>query len=680
MQQPNIEEKQEINADGSPSLQSQKNESNNKYFTTKCKWISFSVSFFVLAGIGIFLGIYLSRTNSSAPTLKKFQRDEFEQVDEICMYHTSERFSNCTQIQIKTKRLVEDVNEKNGSSIVMLTDLKVQTFTQNFDGIREYNEMIDYSTEIQQELQKQFRILQKNESTQNDLCEGISREECGDINQIPLVTVVTDSHTGAIQSIGIPTGISDLILQPLVSNIIHIAPNLAESINNEGIDGTNGNRLLEEDIYYIGNQAFTPKTIKTKSWFGSTVIKKSIAQSDQIDGNSKGINLFDMFEQSQETSLDNNNYLVSSHITTNSQFSNSVKNNDINQDTDDLSDKSKTEITNDSNLITVETKSDEELTNLLSEIQKRQTLQFYSMQDLQNKISGQEDLTQDSTQNQDQLGGNRLLNENGDVQSNSETDFEEQEGECLSNIFNQKRTLKEVSVLKQKVGLQAEFQGEIKEGNVSGYLRSCVSLNGACLVDLYRRDFQYEGKPLKTFEMKGSQSKSIFSTVILIMGYPLTVGADYNYKWGYIESAIKTESDLGISEQIYASLSVTAYGEMNIIVIRIRAGVSGEVFNGSAHGVAQFRINQIDNTIIPDKYMIYLDFQIEALKFDLYAIYQHPTISWGRRCFRIFRKKICIYYPQFGWSSWKDVYRKAFQLAKLQASKRIFQLTSKCYD
>lgn len=58
------------------------------------------------------------------------------------------------------------------------------------------------------------------------------------------------------------------------------------------------------------------------------------------------------------------------------------------------------------------------------------------------------------------------------------------------------------------------------------------------------------------------------------MGYPLTLGADYSYTSGYIESVIKTEEEFGISEYLSASLSVTAYGELNLVyIIKIRAGV-----------------------------------------------------------------------------------------------------------
>ena len=44
------------------------------------------------------------------------------------MYHSSEKIQNCTQIQMKTKRLVNDVNEKNATSLLLLKDLKVKTF------------------------------------------------------------------------------------------------------------------------------------------------------------------------------------------------------------------------------------------------------------------------------------------------------------------------------------------------------------------------------------------------------------------------------------------------------------------------------------------------------------------------------------------------------------------------
>ncbi|CAD8124433.1 unnamed protein product [Paramecium sonneborni] len=533
------EEKQEIILANSPGLQvkqTEQKELSKKYFTTKCKWISFSVSFFVLGGIGIFLGIYLSQKSSSAPTLKKFQRDEFQQVDEICMYHTNEGMQNCTEIQMKTKRVVNDVNEKNASSLLMLTSLKVRTFKQNSDGSREYNEMFDQNTEIEQQIQKSLRILQQIKSTEDiDQCEGIPAEECGNINEVPLVTVVTDQQTGAVQQIGIPAEIPDLMLQPLVSNIIHIAPNIAESTN---LPGTDGNRLLKEDytnVYYIGKEAFVPKSSQTKQWFGNTVIKKTISQSDQIDGSSKGINLFDMFEQSQETILDNNNYLTTSHITTNSKFSNTVQTNDVNQNDDDLTDKLETELTNDSNLMTVETKSDEELTNVLSEIQNKQTIQYYSIQDLQDKILSQQDQTQDLVQDQE---GHRLLEEEkGDFQSVSQTEYESQQGECNSNIFDQKRTLKEATIFKYKVGLQAEFKGDVKDGSASGYLKSCISLNGNCLLNLFKGNFNYEGKPLETYEKKDSKTKQIFSTTILIMGYPLHIGADLNYSWVYIHQS-----------------------------------------------------------------------------------------------------------------------------------------------
>lgn len=117
-------------------------------------------------------------------------------------------------------------------------------------------------------------------------------------------------------------------------------------------------------------------------------------------------------------------------------------------------------------------------------------------------------------------------------------------------------------------------------------MKACVSLNSNCIVDLYKRDFSYQGKSLNKFEKKDSRAQRIFSTIILIMGYPLTVGADYNYSWGFVESAIKTEGEFGISEYIYASLGVTAYGELHIVVIKIRAGVQGYVFKGSANGVA----------------------------------------------------------------------------------------------
>ncbi|CAD8135318.1 unnamed protein product [Paramecium octaurelia] len=696
-QQNNQEEKQEIISDNSPGLQMQQSEQKDyqkKYFTTKCKWISFSVSFFVLAGIGIFLGIYLSQNKSSAPTLKKFQRDEFQQVDEICMQHQSNGFQNCTQIQMRTKRVVNEVNEKNASSLLILTGLKVQTFKQNSNGTREYDEMIDQNTEIEQQIKKLLRILQATSSTgSQNLCEGIPADECGNVNEVPLITVVTDQQTGAIQQIGVPAEVPDELLQPLVSNVIHIAPTVGESTDSTGSDGK---RLLKEDYsnaYLIGKEVFIPKQSKTTSWFGNTVITKKVTKSDKIDGNSsEGTSILDVFEQSQETSLDNNNYLVSSHITTNSKFSNFESSDNTNESTDDdLAGKSETEITNDSNLITVETKSDEDLTNALTEIKNKQQLQYYSIQDLQDKIQrqtdqfeqnqSQQDQTQAQNSNSDSQGGSRLLeNESGDVSSTSETQLENQQGECNSNAFNQKRTLKQATVFKQKIGLQAEFQGKVNDRGASGYLQACVSLNGDCVVVLHKRDFSYEGKPLQPVNLKGSKAQRIFGTVILIMGYPLTIGADYNLSWGFTESLIKTESELGISENIYASLGVTAYGELNIVyVVKIRAGVEGHVFKGSATGVAQFKFNQTDNSIVPNRYMVYLDFQIEALTFDLYASWQHISLHWVRRCIGRRWWKICWYYPQIGYSNWSDIFRKSFQLAKLQATQRIFQLASKCF-
>ncbi|CAK78760.1 unnamed protein product (macronuclear) [Paramecium tetraurelia] len=304
-QQNNSEEKQEIISDSSPGFQIQQSEQKNqgkKYFTTKCKWISLSVSFFVLSGIGIFLGIYLSQNKSSAPTLKKFQRDEFSQVDEICISHQSNGFYNCTQISMKTKRVVYDVNQKNSSSLLILTGLKVQTFQQNSEGTRQYEEMIDQNTEIEQKIKKLLRILQATSSTGGqNLCEGISTAECGNVNEVPLITVVTDQQTGSIQQIGVPYEVPNELLQPLVSNVIHIAPTVdpADSI------GTDGKRLLKEDYtnaYFVGQEVFIPKISITTSWLGNTKITKKVTKSDKIDGSN-------MFEQSQETSLDNNNYL-----------------------------------------------------------------------------------------------------------------------------------------------------------------------------------------------------------------------------------------------------------------------------------------------------------------------------------------------------------------------------------
>ncbi|CAK78759.1 unnamed protein product (macronuclear) [Paramecium tetraurelia] len=245
---------------------------------------------------------------------------------------------------------------------------------------------------------------------------------------------------------------------------------------------------------------------------------------------------------------------------------------------------------------------------------------------------------------------------------------------------NQKINKVNATVFKQKIGLQAEFQGKVNDTGATGYLQACISLNGDCVVVLHKRDFQYQGKPLQPVKLQGTKAQRIFGTVILIMGYPLTIGADYNLSWGFTESLIKTESELGISENLYASLGVTAYGELNIIyVIKIRAGVEGHVFKGSATGVAQFKFNQTDNSIVPNRYMVYLDFQIEALTFDLYASWQHISLNWVRRCIGRRWWKICWYFPSISYSNWSDVFRKSFQLAKLQATQRIFQLASKCF-
>ncbi|CAD8065851.1 unnamed protein product [Paramecium sonneborni] len=671
----NCEEKQQISSQ-IPQTQNNNNvieDQKKKYLTSKCKWISFTVTFFFLIGIGIFLGIYLSQNAKTAPTLKKFQKDEFLQIDEICMYHTSDKIQNCTQIEMNTKRIVNDLNEKNASSLLMLTALKVRTFTQNPDGTREYNEMINENTEIDQQVKKSLRILQKSAES-NNFCEGIPQNECGNLNEVPLITLITDQQTGGVQQIGIPLEIPDLILQPLVSNIIHIAPNVAETGE---ITQSNGTRLLDEhstNLYYVGKQAFVPKISKSRSWFGRTVVKKTISQQNQVK-ESSGINLFDKFEQSQETSLDENNYLVSSHITTSSKLDNTIKSENINQQTQDLTDKSETEITNDSNLVTVETTIDEALTNALTEIQNLQNLQYYSIEEIQDRIQTQQNLDKNLQQ-----ANRQLQEENGDVQSYSETDYDQQEGGCDSTIFNQKRTLKEATVLKQKIGLVVEFKGQLQNEDISGQLRSCISLNSNCIQDLYKKDFSYERKPIQSVNKSGSRTQNIFQITVLIMGYPLNIGADYNYSWGYNESPVQTENEIGLSGQIYAALGVTAYGEFSLVhVINIRAGVQGYIFKGSVNGVAQFKFNNVDKVIETKKYIIFLDFQIEVLTFDVYASYQNITLRWERKCVGKRWYKICWYIPIIDYTNWKDIYRKSFQLAKLQPSKRIFQIKSKCY-
>ncbi|CAD8131524.1 unnamed protein product [Paramecium pentaurelia] len=233
---------------------------------------------------------------------------------------------------------------------------------------------------------------------------------------------------------------------------------------------------------------------------------KKISEQDLVEEHLYGINLFEKFEQTQETNLDNNNYLVSSHITTSSKLSHSVPQQNVNQKTDDLIEKTETEITNDSDLVTVETKSDEDVTNALSEIQSKQYINFYSVQDLQDKIQNQQNEYQDinqnqdqqKDQNQDQQEGNRLLqNENGDVQSISETQFESQLGVCLSGKFNQKRTLKEVTVLKQRIGLSAEFQGTLKEQKFQD-IQNLAFHSMEIVERIYQRDI---------FHIKGNHQK-----------------------------------------------------------------------------------------------------------------------------------------------------------------------------
>ncbi|CAD8131525.1 unnamed protein product [Paramecium pentaurelia] len=188
-QQNNQVEKQQINWEISSNPQMKQFDSKdliNKYFTSKRKWITFSLTFFVLCGIGIFLGTYFSQNVTYAPRLKKFQRDEFQQVDEICLYHTSNKIQNCTQIKQK--------------DLLMLKKLKVTTVQQKPGGTREYNEMVNENTEIEQQIKKFLRILQEIQSTVNsNLCQGIPQDECGDVNEVPLVTIITDQQTGAVQ-------------------------------------------------------------------------------------------------------------------------------------------------------------------------------------------------------------------------------------------------------------------------------------------------------------------------------------------------------------------------------------------------------------------------------------------------------------------------------------------------
>ncbi|CAD8131523.1 unnamed protein product [Paramecium pentaurelia] len=148
------------------------------------------------------------------------------------------------------------------------------------------------------------------------------------------------------------------------------------------------------------------------------------------------------------------------------------------------------------------------------------------------------------------------------------------------------------------------------------------------------------------------------------MGYPLKVGADYSYSYGFTESSIQTSGEIGISENIYATLSVRAFGELNIIyIIKIRAGVQGYIFTGDVNGVAQFQINNIDKVVISNKYNI---FRFLSRSINI----QHIGRRWWKICFR---------YPKITFSNWKDVYKKRQNIAKLQAKKRIFELKSKCY-
>ncbi|CAD8046049.1 unnamed protein product [Paramecium sonneborni] len=677
-QQDNLEEKSEMNKESNQNQQPQQDESKSlkkQYFTSQCKWISFSVTFLVLAGIGIFLGVYLTQSTNSAPTLKKFQRDEFQQVDEICMQYTSDKFQNCTQIEMNTIRVVEDENEQNATSLLILSKLRIRTFQQNNDGTREYNELVNQNNEIEQQIKKQLRILQQTQSKESDyMCDGIPQDECADVNEVPLLTVITDQLTGEVQQIGIPSKVSDLLIQPLISNIIHIAPNLAESANTTISDGT---RLLNEhhsNLYYIGNQAFVPKVSKGKSWLGRTVVKKTISQSDLVEGLSQGINLFDKFEQSQETNLDDKNYLVSSHITTNSKLDNSIKSNDIK--TDDLADKSETEISSESNLVTVETKSDEDLTTILSDIQSLQTIQYYTFQELQNKITTQEDQTQNVIENQQE--NNRLLqNENGDVGIGTLSDNEIIKGPCKSTTFNKKSIIKEVTVYKNKVGFQLEFSGELKEGNISGTMKACVQHNGICRIDLPKKDFKFSDK-LKPTTQKGGQTTRFFNSDIKILGYPLNIGTDVIYQWEQNESIMNEDSFIAIFEQIQASLSIQAYQQINLAIIKIRAGLQGFVYKGNAMGQAILLKDYQDKTVFYNEYQISLYHQIDALTLDTYAAVQYITTDWVKQCIGPKCCRVCINVPKIGFSDWKDVYRKNHQISDYQAKKIIYGVKSMC--
>lgn len=92
--------------------------------------------------------------------------------------------------------------------------------------------------------------------------------------------------------------------------------------------------------------------------------------------------------------------------------------------------------------------------------------------------------------------------------------------------------------------------------------------------------------------MKGSDAKPLFNTVVLIMGYPLTIGTNFTYSYVFTESGIKTTTDFGVSHNINATLSINSFGELNIAYFaNIKAGISGIAFKGSATGGISFRMN-----------------------------------------------------------------------------------------
>ncbi|CAD8047119.1 unnamed protein product [Paramecium sonneborni] len=704
----NIEEKQDLKYGQTQRIEKEQRITKQKlFFSSRCKWITFSITLLSISAVATFLAIYLTKTKTNlVPTLNQYQRDDFQQKDQICVISKSQELHNCTEIHLNTTRVTTDVNQQNATSLLILQGLKISLNQYNSDGTVQSSDLLEQNMNIEQQLQRLLRRLDSNnnQTNNNNICEGIPENECGDVNELPLLTVITDQQTGEVQKIGIPSKMSDLFLQPLLSNIMHISPNLEEPSNNTINDGR---RILQEEfsnLYYIGKQAFYPKTTKKVSWFGGTIISKKITKQDLIESSqAEGINYFEKFEQSQETGLDNYNFLVSSRISTSSLLDNSIK--QLNQDENTQQENFQTEFSGDSNLITTETKQDSDLSQALEEIQEYQTINYFLIQEIQNKVFTQPQIENDKQDIQNDLeksDGNRLLQYNGEATIYN-TNQQSQTGACEEDGFNFYTSLNiiQVEIMNQKISQKLEVSGNSKNKSTEINFNQCVALNNDCVIQLFFLKFQFEHPKFNQIQFQNK--KRLFKEKINILQYGFEIFADMNSSFNFEVLLVNSTTQKGFRYKAFIELILNTYGELNIVdVISIRQSTYGTIFKGDVSRFLAFKkrtITKEEESIIskvPDpstqlvmreiasidytKYFFQQDYMLELLNLDIYAQKKYPIFTMKRKCWKIIRKKYCIDIPVITISDWKDIFRKNYQKAKFQDRSVFYTFKSKCYE